>query len=92
MAAGRPVIAYSVGGATETVIAGETGVFFHDQSWETILDAVLKFDPAAWNPESIRTRAERFGVEQFKERIRRYVEQKYGDFQREREQCRLEVR
>lgn len=92
MAAGRPVIAYGVGGVTETVVPDQTGVFFYDQNWESIVDCVLKFDPSAWNGENIRARALRFGVDQFKDRISRYVRDKYDEFRREREQCRLEVK
>ncbi len=40
MASGRPVIAFGRGGATETVIEGVTGTFFHEQSVEALLEAV----------------------------------------------------
>ena len=92
MAAGRPVIAYGVGGATETVIPGETGVLFHEQNWETIFDTVLRFDPTAWNSQKIRSWAERFSVFHFKERFHSYVDNKYAVFQNERARCQLEVR
>ncbi|HYE59751.1 MAG TPA: glycosyltransferase, partial [Candidatus Kapabacteria bacterium] len=44
MASGRPVIAYGVGGVTETVIPGKTGILFHKQDWETLLDTLLHFN------------------------------------------------
>lgn len=92
MAAGRPVIAYGVGGATETVIPGETGVLFYKQSWDAIVEVVLAFDPEAWNSKKIRLWAERFGADNFKRRMKQYVDQKYADFQNDLAQCRLELR
>jgi glycosyltransferase involved in cell wall biosynthesis len=44
MAAGRPVIAYGRGGALDTVIDRETGLLFHDQSVEAIVEAVETFE------------------------------------------------
>lgn len=81
MAAGRPVIAYGVGGVTETVIPGETGEFFYEQSWESLLDILLHFDYRAWDSVKIRARAERFDEVIFRERIRSYVEDHLADFQ-----------
>lgn len=92
MAAGRPVIAYGVGGATETVIPGQTGILFHEQNWESIVHSVLQFDARAWDSQKIRTWAERFSAENFKRRMKQYVDGKYADFQNELARCRLEVR
>jgi glycosyltransferase involved in cell wall biosynthesis len=43
-AAGCPVIAYRGGGAKETVLDGETGAFFAEQSVESIMDAVQRHE------------------------------------------------
>ena len=43
-AAGCPVIAYGKGGALETVINGKTGVFFSEQSSESLIGALQKFE------------------------------------------------
>ncbi|MFC0205272.1 glycosyltransferase [Novosphingobium soli] len=48
MASGRPVIAFGKGGALDTVLEHETGLFFHEQSVEALVDAVLRFE--AWHP------------------------------------------
>lgn len=47
MASGRPVIAYGRGGVLDTVVDGETGVLFHEQSVEALIDAVERFEAAA---------------------------------------------
>jgi glycosyltransferase involved in cell wall biosynthesis len=43
-AAGCPVIAYGKGGALETVIDEVTGVFFSEQSPESLIEALQKFE------------------------------------------------
>ena len=91
MASGTPVIAYGVGGATETVIPGKTGVFFYEQTWESLLDAVLRFDTKAWNRQEIFAYAQKFGREQFKKRIEQYVYDRYEEFQRGFNQCQLDI-
>ncbi len=44
MSSGRPVIAYARGGALDTVVEGETGLFFHEQSVAALVDAVERFE------------------------------------------------
>lgn len=81
MAAGRPVIALGAGGATETVLPGETGVFFREQSWEALLNTLLHFDPHAWDRARIREHALQFGTQNFKTSIKKYVDDRYEEFQ-----------
>lgn len=76
MAAGRPVIAYGRGGATETVVSGETGVFFAEQTWERLLDTLLDFDPMSWDSGRIRAHALQFSKARFQDELRRFVESK----------------
>lgn len=92
MACGRPVIAYPVGGVTETVIGGQSGEFFSVQSWESLFDIVLNFDHKKWDSQKIQNRAEHFSEKIFKEKIKRYVDNKYSIFRQNLEQCSLEVR
>jgi len=44
MASGRPVVAYGRGGARDTVIDGETGLLFDEQSVEGLIGAVERFE------------------------------------------------
>jgi glycosyltransferase involved in cell wall biosynthesis len=80
MASGRPVIAYGAGGATETIIPGETGLFFTEQTWESLLDALLRFNHAAWDSAKIQSHAERFSLTNFKNSLRQYVTHRYEEF------------
>ncbi len=76
MAAGRPVIAFNRGGATETVVPGVTGEFLDEQSWEELADHLIRFDNAKYDPAAIRTHAEKFSTEQFKAKLKAFVEEK----------------
>lgn len=80
MASGRPVIAYGVGGVTETVVPQKTGLFFKEQNWESLLDTLLHFDEIHWNPKEIREHALAFSTDGFKKKIREYVDRRYDEF------------
>lgn len=82
MAAGRPVIAYRKGGAEEIVEHGKTGLLLDYQTWEDIADAVMTFDPKAYDPEAIRARALTFDASQFKTTIQTFVENAWEEFKR----------
>ena len=73
-ASGRPVIAYRSGGALETVIENQTGVFFDSQDVEALCAAVLCFEKMKFDPELIRRNAMRFDQAVFAGQIRAYVE------------------
>lgn len=81
-ACGRPVIAYAAGGSLETVRDGETGVFFHAQTPEALLEAVERFEGLDFDPAAIRANAERFDARFFAERIRRCVAEKHEEYER----------
>lgn len=80
MASGRPVIAFGVGGALETVIRGETGMFFDEQTPDSIIETLKNFHPESFNPKKIRDHALRFDKNNFKEKIKRYIGEKYSGF------------
>lgn len=65
MAAGKPVIAYQKGGATETIVQGKTGVFFNAQVWQELANAILRFDPTQFSATTIRAEAERYSQKRF---------------------------
>lgn len=92
MASGRPVIAYPVGGVTETIIPGETGVFFAEQDWHSLLDVILHFNHENWDSAKIREHALKYNTEHFKDKIRRYVEDRYEEFKAGKNQCVLDIR
>lgn len=80
MAAGTPVICYGSGGVRETVIPGVTGVYFDEQTWEALADAVIRFNDAEFDPERIRKHAEQFSRERFEREMREYLAYAWEEF------------
>lgn len=69
MACGTPVVAYGAGGALETVVDGETGVFFTEQTVTALCTALEKLEDLPPVAAAARARAELFSAAQFKKRI-----------------------
>ncbi|GAB4536948.1 MAG: glycosyltransferase [Anaerolineae bacterium] len=79
-AAGRPVIAYAAGGALDTVIDGETGLFFYEQTPEALIEAIGRLDHIDFDPAAIRHNAECFSVPRFKRELGEFIEEKWREF------------
>lgn len=78
MASGRPVIALKSGGAVETVIEGKTGILIETDSPESIIKAIENFNPKNFSPEEIRAHALQFSEENFKRKIKNFIDDKYN--------------
>ena len=76
MACGRPVIAYGKGGALESVVDGKTGVLFYEQTVESLVDAVRRFQKISFDQKTIRKHAEGFDKEVFKTEVLEYIKSK----------------
>ena len=81
-ACGTPVIAFGKGGATETVIPGETGMFFSEQTVQSVIDAVVAFDEKypRMSLSQIRENALRFSKDRFLEEFGVMISRVYNDF------------
>jgi glycosyltransferase involved in cell wall biosynthesis len=76
MACGKPVIAYAKGGATETVMDRETGVYFHERTPDDLNRALTTLNQLRLDPQKIRAHALQFGKENFVRSIQKYIEEK----------------
>lgn len=74
-ACGTPVIAFGKGGSLETVVNGQTGLFFHEQTARSIQETVVRFESHSFDPQIIRIHAETFSKERFTREFRDWVEQ-----------------
>lgn len=75
MACGTPVIAYRGGGYLETVVEGETGLFFDDFRLESLMGAMQKIvDNGKFSQSKLRFHARKFSKERFKREIEEFVE------------------
>ena len=75
-AAGTPVIALNRGGASETVIHGQTGLLL-----DSVLDlknAILNFDPTQFDREFIKSHAQKFAKDRFKREFERALVRAYS--------------
>lgn len=83
-AAGCPVIAYGKGASRETVVDGKTGLFFPEQSVESLMTAVRAFEESnvRLDPGELRRNAERFRKERFQRELATAVEREWSTFKR----------
>lgn len=79
-AAGTPVIAFGSGGALETVIDGETGVFFDKQTTESLVLAIQRSEGISFDPQKIRNNALSFSRTVFERNVREIVEACVADY------------
>jgi glycosyltransferase involved in cell wall biosynthesis len=73
LAAGAPVIAYSKGGALDIVQDGESGVLFHSQTVNAVIDAITRSEQIDFLPSTLRRKAKRFDKSLFITKIRKIV-------------------
>ncbi len=76
MASGRPVIAYDSGGARETVTSDAVGIKFPEQTEESLIEAVRKFEAneARFDKAAIRRHAESYSAAVFRKRISDFID------------------
>ena len=74
-AAGTPVIAYGRGGVLDTVIDGESGIYFHESTVESLISAVQQFEQygVAYSTEELQSHAEKFSLKRFQKEISEYI-------------------
>ncbi len=84
-ACGTPVIALGRGGALESVVDGVTGLFYAEQTPESVAAAVRRFEAnqANFEPEVIRQHSEKFSEERFRREFLQLLEEEYDLFQRQ---------
>ncbi len=69
MASGRPVIAYSKGGVTETMRDGINGILFSEQTSESLIQAIRRFEKIRFNPQQIRQSVAEFDKTNFRKKF-----------------------
>lgn len=70
---GKPVIAFAGGGALDIVIEGKTGYFFHEQTKESLMKALQKFENYSFDSKVIMKQAEKFSIDNFKKNFQSVV-------------------
>jgi glycosyltransferase involved in cell wall biosynthesis len=81
-ACGKPVLAYGKGGALETVLPGETGMFFSAQAEEDLRSVLRDFAAREdqFDPDRICRHASSFNIPRFQEEFAAAIQRLYQDF------------
>ncbi len=78
-ASGCPVIAYGKGGALETVIEHETGLFFEEQTVESLKEAIYNFQTMDFDRQKIIKHAQNFSKQRFNNEILELIKSKHRE-------------
>ena len=76
-ASGTPVIAFRGGGALETIIAGQTGLFYDIQDPVSLIESIKIFEKNIFDPSKCRANALKFDYKIFKRKITEFVNYAY---------------
>ncbi|MNI50402.1 GDP-mannose-dependent alpha-mannosyltransferase [compost metagenome] len=73
LSAGLPVIAYKAGGALDYIHDGSNGLFFEEQTTESLVEALTRHSTLTFNPKVISKSADTFSTKQFSTAMATYV-------------------
>lgn len=73
---GTPVICYGKGGVVETVIPGETGLFFKKQTAASLNECIEIFEHTKFDFHKIHEHARKFSEEHFCETLKEYIRER----------------
>lgn len=80
-ACGKPVIAFKDGGLTETVIDGKTGIFFEQQTADSLQKTLLEFSPDLFSESECVKHAAEFSVQNFMLNFKQTINQLWQQHQ-----------
>ena len=72
-ACGRPVVAYKKGGALETVSDAVSGLFFDEQTEESLTDGINRCAAHKWDKNNIRANANKFSTQNFVDNLNKCI-------------------
>ncbi len=72
-ACGTPIVAFEEGGILDTVEENKTGIFFREQTVDSIKEALDVLDHATFDPNAIRAHAAQFSSKEFKRKLKEIV-------------------
>ena len=73
LAAGTPVIGYAKGGVLDIVQDGETGVLFTEQTVESLIDAMRRFETISFLPATLHRKSKRFASSLFIQKMSKII-------------------
>jgi glycosyltransferase involved in cell wall biosynthesis len=79
-AAGRPAVAYAAGGALETIVEGETGVFFREPTAAALESALVSVAALPINPDALVAHAQAFSPQRFRSALAALIDRYWTEF------------
>lgn len=79
LSAGVPVIALKQGGALDYISEGENGIFFNEQTVESLVAAIQRFDGMTFDKQQVSASAKAFSDARFKQELQRIVDDATGN-------------
>lgn len=76
MALGTPVIGFGQGGTRDYIQNGINGSFFDQQTPESLLRAIEKFEEKNFDPQTVKQSVTKFDEEYFRSKIETFIEEK----------------
>ena len=73
LATGTPILALNKGGSQDYIQEGKNGVFFDEQSVESILSAIKKFEKLNFDAKKVSESAKSFSKDNFKKNFEREI-------------------
>lgn len=74
MASGTPVIAFKAGGALDYVEEGKTGIFFKQQTVESLIGAIQEFKGRKFSEAACQSKANEFSIRNFRKNLMAEIE------------------
>jgi len=75
MAAGTPVIAYHAGGPLDYIVPGKTGLFFEEQTVDSLVDALQALSKIKFDHKIIQQHSEQFSSKVFCNKMQNVIKQ-----------------
>ena len=73
LAAGTPVLAYKDGGALDYIEDKKNGLFFEEQTVESLISAINKVEKMKFDPSEVSASAAQFSAEQFRKKMKEFI-------------------
>lgn len=81
MASGCPIIAFEKGGALETIVDGQTGIFFPEQTSESLVAAIKKFENIKFDTQKIIAHTHKFDQKNFNNNLVNFLSNAWNNYQ-----------
>lgn len=76
LAAGTPIIAYNSGGSSDFITENINGIFFDDQTPQSLVKAIKQFQDKKWDHTAIQKSAAQFDAPKFQKKIAKFIDSK----------------